>query len=118
RLLRMVARASSEGLPESQNSEVRNHIPSSSCHRNRLTDQLLGYAIWIGNLPPHTDLMNLVDHVCKETPGLDSLFLISKSNCAFANFKDEQTCIAAQRKLHDSRFQTVRLVSRLRKNAV
>lgn len=79
---------------------------------------VLGYAIWIGNLPPHTHLMNLVNHVCKEAPGLDSLFLISKSNCAFANFKDEQTCIAAQQKLHDSRFQTVRLVSRLRKTAV
>lgn len=62
--------------------------------------------------------MNLVNHVCKETPGLDSLFLISKSNCAFANFKDEQTCNAAQQKLHDSRFQTVRLVSRLRKSTV
>lgn len=62
--------------------------------------------------------MNLVNHICKETPGLDSLFLISKSNCAFANFKDEQTCNAAQQKLHDSRFQTVRLVSRLRKNTV
>lgn len=62
--------------------------------------------------------MDLVNHICKETPGLDSLFLISKSNCAFANFKDEETCIAAQQKLHDSRFQTVRLVSRLRKNAV
>ncbi|KAI9172110.1 Zinc finger CCCH domain-containing protein [Paramyrothecium foliicola] len=77
-----------------------------------------GHAIWIGNLPPQTDLMNLVHHVCKEAPGLESLFLISKSNCAFANFKDELTCVAAQQKLHDSKFQTVRLVSRLRKSTV
>ncbi|KAI1639905.1 YT521-B-like domain-containing protein [Biscogniauxia mediterranea] len=77
-----------------------------------------GHAIWIGNLPPQTDLMNLVHHVCKEAAGLESLFLISKSNCAFANFKDEQSCIAAQQKLHDSKFQTVRLVSRLRKSTV
>ncbi|KAM0321434.1 hypothetical protein ACHAQA_010110 [Verticillium albo-atrum] len=77
-----------------------------------------GHATWIGNLPPQTDLMNLVHHVCKEAPGLESLFLISKSNCAFANFKDEQTCVGAQQKLHDSKFQTVRLVSRLRKNTV
>jgi hypothetical protein len=62
--------------------------------------------------------MSLVYHVCKEAPGLDSLFLISKSNCAFANYKDEQTCAAAQQKLHDSKFQSVRLVSRLRKSAV
>ncbi|RGP79076.1 hypothetical protein FLONG3_2758 [Fusarium longipes] len=77
-----------------------------------------GHAIWIGNLPPQTDLMKLVQHVCKETSGLESLFLISKSNCAFANFKDEETCSAAQQKLHDSKFQSVRLVSRLRKSTV
>ncbi|ESZ98888.1 hypothetical protein SBOR_0746 [Sclerotinia borealis F-4128] len=77
-----------------------------------------GHAIWIGNLPPQTDLMSLVLHVCKETVGLESLFLISKSNCAFANFKDETACVAAQLKIHDSRFQTVRLVSRLRKASV
>lgn len=49
---------------------------------------------------------------------MESLFLISKSNCAFANFKDEPRCVAAQQKLHDSKFQTVRLVSRLRKSTV
>jgi hypothetical protein len=62
--------------------------------------------------------MSLVLHVCKEAPGLESLFLISKSNCAFANFRDEATCAAAQQKIHDSKFQTVRLVSRLRRSSV
>jgi len=62
--------------------------------------------------------MSLVHHVCKEAEGLESLFLISKSNCAFANFKDEEACIAAQKQLHDSKFQSVRLVSRLRKSTV
>lgn len=62
--------------------------------------------------------MSLVQHVCKEALGLESLFLISKSNCAFANFRDEQACVAAQQKLHDSKFQSVRLVSRLRKSTV
>lgn len=62
--------------------------------------------------------MSLVHHVCDEAPGLESLFLISKSNCAFANFKDEPSCIGAQQKLHDSKFQSVRLVSRLRKSTV
>lgn len=69
-------------------------------------------------MPPQTDLMSLVLHVCKEAPGLESLFLISKSNCAFANYKDEATCTAAQQKIHDSKFQTVRLVSRLRRSSV
>ena len=62
--------------------------------------------------------MSLVLHVCKEAPGLESLFLISKSNCAFANFKDEATCAAAQQKIHDSKFQIVRLVSRLRRSSI
>jgi hypothetical protein len=62
--------------------------------------------------------MSLVHHVCKEATGLESLFLISKSNCAFANFKDDATCLSAQQKLHDSKFQSVRLVSRLRKSTV
>lgn len=62
--------------------------------------------------------MSLVHHACKETEGLESLFLISKSNCAFANYRDEQSCSAAQQKLHDSKFMSVRLVSRLRKSTV
>lgn len=62
--------------------------------------------------------MSLVHHVCKEAEGLESLFLISKSNCAFANYQDELSCLAAQQKLHESKFQSVRLVSRLRKNTV
>ncbi|RKF57273.1 putative rna- rbd [Golovinomyces cichoracearum] len=78
---------------------------------------LLGHAIWIGNLPSHIDIISLVQHVCKETKDLESLFLISKSNCAFANFKNEEACTAAQQKVHDSRFQTARLVSRLRRGS-
>lgn len=78
---------------------------------------LLGHAIWIGNLPAQTELMTLVHHVCQEAPGLQSLFLISKSNCAFANFKDEESCNEAQEILHDSKFESVKLVCRLRKTA-
>jgi hypothetical protein len=62
--------------------------------------------------------MNLVLHVCKEAPGVESVFLMSKTNCAFANFKDEEACAAAQAKIHDSRFQNVGLTSRLRRNSV
>jgi hypothetical protein len=62
--------------------------------------------------------MNLVLHVCKEAPGLESVFLMSKTNCAFANFKDEESCAAAQTKIHESRFQNVGLTSRLRRNSI
>ncbi|ETS86506.1 hypothetical protein PFICI_00334 [Pestalotiopsis fici W106-1] len=107
--------ASAFGIPEGTNN--RRASPNVVRGPPRKPRQS-GHAIWIGNLPPQTDLMNLVHHVCNEAPGLESLFLISKSNCAFANFKDEQSCIQAQSKLHDSKFQTVRLVSRLRKSTV
>lgn len=90
-------------------------MPVKFCY---LANPSEGHAIWIGNLPSQTDLMSLVHHVCKEAAGLESLFLISKSNCAFANYKDEVSCLAAQHKLHESKFQSVRLVSRLRKNTV
>ncbi|KAI1311433.1 YT521-B-like domain-containing protein [Xylaria venustula] len=101
-------------------------VPSEESTRNRPNivrgpprkPRQSGHAIWIGNLPPQTELMSLVYHICKEVTGLESLFLISKSNCAFANFKDEISCVTAQQKLHDSKFQSVRLVSRLRKNTV
>ncbi|CAK7263910.1 hypothetical protein SEPCBS57363_000814 [Sporothrix epigloea] len=62
--------------------------------------------------------MSLVHHVCRQTTGLISLFLISKSNCAFANYPDEEQCIEAQQKLNDSYYMSVSLVSRLRKNSV
>ncbi|TQV95774.1 hypothetical protein IF1G_05603 [Cordyceps javanica] len=75
------------------------------------------HAIWIGNLPPQTELMSLVHHVCELAPGLQSLFLISKSNCAFANFKEDKTSTEAQKAIHESKFQSVRLVCRLRKNS-
>ncbi|KAG5925835.1 hypothetical protein E4U42_003898 [Claviceps africana] len=76
------------------------------------------FAVRLGSHGRATNLMALVEHICKETIGMESLFLITKSNCAFANYKDEVACSAAQQKLHDSKFQSVRLVSRLRRNAV
>ncbi|KAL2263848.1 hypothetical protein VTK26DRAFT_4757 [Humicola hyalothermophila] len=113
----------SQGVSSSPPAEQQENTPPTGSRQNIVRGpprkpRQSGHAIWIGNLPPQTDLMSLVHHVCKEANGLQSLFLISKSNCAFANFKDEQSCSAAQRKLHDSKFMTVRLVSRLRKSTV
>lgn len=48
---------------------------------------------------------------------IESVFLISRSHCAFINYKTEAACSAAQEKFHDSRFQGCRLVCRLRPNA-
>jgi hypothetical protein len=43
--------------------------------------------------------------------------LISKSNCAFVNYKSEAACVAAMNRFHDSRFNGVRLVCRLRRGS-
>jgi hypothetical protein len=60
----------------------------------------------------------LKDHFSRDaTSDIQSLFLISKSNCAFVNYKSEATCVAAMNRFHDSRFNGVRLVCRLRRGS-
>jgi len=62
--------------------------------------------------------MDLKDHFSRDaTKDIESLFLISKSNCAFVNYRSEAACAAAMQRFHDSRFQGVRLVCRLRRSA-
>ncbi|KAJ4570305.1 hypothetical protein HRR88_001153 [Exophiala dermatitidis] len=77
-----------------------------------------GHALWVGNLPPSTNIIDLKDHFSKDaTEDIESVFLISKSNCAFVNYKTEASCAAAMTRFHDSRFQGVRLVCRLRRGS-
>lgn len=78
-----------------------------------------GHALWVGNLPPAANVVDLKDHFSRDaTDVILSVFLISKSNCAFVNYKTEEACAAAMARFHDSRFQGVRLVCRLRRGAV
>ncbi|KAL1999750.1 hypothetical protein VTN02DRAFT_4067 [Thermoascus thermophilus] len=75
-----------------------------------------GHALWVGNLPPGASVVDLKDHFSRDaTDDIESVFLISKSNCAFVNYKTEAACTAAMTRFHDSRFQGVRLVCRLRR---
>lgn len=61
-------------------------------------------------------MVDLKDHFSRDaTEYIESVFLISKSNCAFVNYKSEDACNAALLRFHDSRFHSVRLVCRLRK---
>jgi RNA recognition motif-containing protein len=77
-----------------------------------------GHALWVGNLPPATHIIDLKDHFAKDaTEDIESVFLISKSNCAFVNYKTESSCAAAMTRFHDSKFQGVRLVCRLRRGS-
>jgi YT521-B-like domain/RNA recognition motif. (a.k.a. RRM, RBD, or RNP domain) len=75
-----------------------------------------GYALWCGNLPAETKIIALKDHFARDaTNEIESVFLISKSNCAFVNYRTEEACVAAQERFHDSRFQGAKLVCRLRR---
>ena len=48
-----------------------------------------GHALWVGNLPPGATVIDLKDHFSREaTRDIESLFLISKSNCAFVNYRN------------------------------
>ncbi|ORY12129.1 YT521-B-like domain-domain-containing protein [Clohesyomyces aquaticus] len=77
-----------------------------------------GHALWVGNLPPGTTVVDLKDHFSRDaTKDIESLFLISKSNCAFVNYRTEESCTAAMHRFHDSRFHGVRLVCRLRRSS-
>ena len=77
-----------------------------------------GHALWVGNLPPAATITDLKDHFSRDaTKDIESLFLISKSNCAFVNYRTEAACAAAMNRFHDSRFHGVRLVCRLRRGA-
>lgn len=77
-----------------------------------------GHALWVGNLPPAATVTDLKDHFSRDaTSDIQSLFLISKSNCAFVNYKSEAACVAAMNRFHDSKFHGVRLVCRLRRGS-
>ncbi|KFY19599.1 hypothetical protein V493_07896 [Pseudogymnoascus sp. VKM F-4281 (FW-2241)] len=77
-----------------------------------------GHALWVGNLPPGASVVDLKDHFAQDaTEDILSVFLISKSSCAFVNYKTEETCSAAMARFHDSRLKGVRLVCRLRRSA-
>ncbi|QDS67531.1 hypothetical protein FKW77_002404 [Venturia effusa] len=77
-----------------------------------------GHALWVGNLPPGATVLDLKDHFSRDaTRDIESLFLISKSNCGFVNYRTEDACAAAMQRFHDSRFQGVRLVCRLRRTS-
>lgn len=77
-----------------------------------------GHALWVGNLPPGTDIVDLKDHFSRDaTDDIESVFFISKSSCAFVNYKSEDRCQAAMSRFHDSRFRNVRLVCRLRRGS-
>lgn len=99
------------------NSEPAAAIPSFPRGPPRKPKQS-GHALWVGNLPHAATVTDLKDHFSRDaTSDIQSLFLISKSNCAFVNYRTEAACVAAMNRFHDSRFHGVRIVCRLRRGS-
>lgn len=75
-----------------------------------------GHALWVGNLPPNTDIMDLKNHFAKGAKtDIESLKLISKSGCAFVNYRSQAACSEAMVRFHGVEFFQTKLVCRLRK---
>ena len=106
-------------MTRTSSNSSRQQSPSASVLRGppRKPKQS-GHALWVGNLPPGTNIVDLKDYFSKDaTDEIESVFLISKSNCAFVNYKSEESCQAAMNRFHETRFQGVRLVCRLRRGS-
>ena len=58
-----------------------------------------GFALWVGNLPRDVLLEELKEFFSLD--GLESIFLIRKSNCAFVNYKTEESCSLALSMFND-----------------
>lgn len=115
---RMCGKLMSQPVASRENSNSSGgSIPSTPRGPPRKPKQS-GYALWVGNLPSGTVVSDLKDHFSRDaTKDIESVFLISKSNCAFVNYRTEAACAAAMTRFHDSRFQGVRLVCRLRRSS-
>ncbi|KAB8336970.1 hypothetical protein FH972_021274 [Carpinus fangiana] len=100
--------------PAAQYSVDLNSVPRGPPRKPRQS----GHALWVGNLPPGAAVVDLKDHFSREaTHEIESVKLISKSNCAFVNYKSQAACAAAMQRFHDSRFHGIRLVCRLRRTS-
>ncbi|CAZ86201.1 unnamed protein product [Tuber melanosporum] len=63
-----------------------------------------GHALWVGNLPTGAQVLDLKEYFSKDAKSdIESVFLISKSNCAFVNYRTEEACSEAMARFHDSR---------------
>ncbi|KAK2802931.1 hypothetical protein FQN50_007176 [Emmonsiellopsis sp. PD_5] len=115
--LRITPESASQTMPAANYTIVDGSVSTSL--GSQFTGQLgrkHRHALWVGNLPSRASIVDLKDHFSRDaTEEIESVFLISNSNCAFVNYKTETACVSALARFHDSRFQGVRLVCRLRR---
>lgn len=74
--------------------------------------------LWVGNLPPGVAIVDVKDFFSRSaTHDIESVRLISKSNCAFVNYRTEAACQAAAQRFDDARMLGFRLSCRMRNAA-
>jgi hypothetical protein len=81
--------------PAAISSDPENFLPRGPPRKPKQS----GFALWVGNLPRDVRLEELKDFFAIE--GLESIFLIRKSNCAFVNYKKEEDCAKALATFND-----------------
>jgi hypothetical protein len=81
--------------PASIGSDPENFLPRGPPRKPKQS----GFALWVGNLPRDVRLEELKDFFAID--GLESIFLIRKSNCAFVNYKREEDCALALTTFND-----------------
>ncbi len=57
-----------------------------------------GYALWVGNIPQNTQLEEMKDFFAME--GIESIFFIRRSHCAFVNYSTQKVCEEAMAAFH------------------
>jgi YT521-B-like domain-containing protein/RNA recognition motif-containing protein len=78
-----------------------------------------GHAVWVGSIPSNTSITALKDHFSRGfTLEIESVFLISKSSCAFVNYSTEKASKAAAERFHNTHFEGGILTCRLRKPSI
>ena len=74
-----------------------------------------GYALWVGNLPVNLSITKAKNYFSTgATQDIESVFLISPSNCAFVNYRTREVCRAARTRFHGSQLDGKNLVCRER----
>ncbi|CAK5283840.1 unnamed protein product [Mycena citricolor] len=93
--VQLISYASSQpsgSTPSSNRNQYESHRPSERrvYHPAAPADRSQ-WAMWMGNVPKHADEHDLQTFIAAQNPdhGVLSVFLISKSSCAFVNFASE-----------------------------
>lgn len=78
-----------------------------------------GWAVWVGNLPQYTTVCHVKDYFAAGAADtIESVFLITKTNCAFVNYKTESACLEAIQRFDHSLFRGNRIVCRVRRDSL